>query len=366
MKPKTLILLVVAIGCGLVAAFLASQATGKGQVTTVPIVVTKAEVRQGTFVTDSNVDNLFELKEWTREAVPPNTVTDIKELKKKLVQRTLDPGAPVNKRDVADSEGLAKTLSTGQRAVTLQVTINSAVAGFILPGSHVDLIANMPDPKEPQKIMSKIFLQNVLVLAVNTEDSKPENSKVMQQPGLVTLALSPEDAEKAIRVAKDGVPYMVMRRPDDEKTVKTNGALNAFGRGQSDIEAADTKNLLYAKTSIGEGTVIDSVEKYFDITAVPSNLVPPGAVTDPALVRGVKVEKFLGAKMPLTNDYLVASRGPAKEDRKETTIRGPHKMKIFEGASSKVVEFPAGSEGEVISGGTPIGPRPKDGGSEGK
>jgi len=366
MKPKTMILLVVAIGCGLVAAFLASQATGKGQVATVPIVVTKAEVRQGTFVTDSNVDNLFEMKEWTREAVPPNTVTDIKELKKKLMQRTLDPGAPVNKRDVADSEGLAKTLSSGQRAVTLQVTINSAVAGFILPGSHVDLIANMPDPKEPQKIMSKIFLQNVLVLAVNTEDSKPENSKVMQQPGLVTLALTPEDAEKAIRVAKDGVPYMVMRRPDDDKIARTHGALNAFGRGNTDIEATDSKPILVAKAAISEGTLIDSVEKYFDTASWPANVIPPGAVTDPALVRGQKVEKFLGAKMALTNDYLVASRVTSKEERKETPIRGTHKMKIFEGASSRVVDFPEGAGGEVITGGTPIGPRPKEGGSEGK
>jgi len=364
MKPKTLILLMVAIGCGLVAAFLASQATGKGQVATVPIVVTKAEVRQGTFVTDSNVDNLFELKEWAREAVPPNSIGDIKELKKKLMQRTLDAGAPVNKRDVADSEGLSKTLSTGQRAVTLQVTINSAVAGFILPGSHVDLIANMPDPKEPQKIMSKIFLQNVLVLAVNTEDSKPENSKVVQQPGLVTLALSPGDAEKAIRVAKDGVPYMVLRRPDDEKHIKTLGALTAFGRANNDMEAADTKNVLVAKDSITEGTLIDEVEKYFDSTAIPSNLVPPGAISDAAEVKGKKVEKFLGAKMPVTKEYQIAARIAPKEKEDVQIVKGPHVMKIYQGASRQDVPFTLG--GEVSSGGTPVGPRPKDGGSEGK
>jgi pilus assembly protein CpaB len=365
MKPKTLILLMVAIGCGLVAAFLASQATGKGQVSTVPIVVTKAEVRQGTFVTDSNADSLFEMKEWQREAVPPNSITDIKELKKKLVQRTLDPGAPVNKRDVADSEGLSKTLSAGQRAVTVRVTVDSAVAGFILPGSHVDLIANMADTKEPQKIMSKIFLQNVLVLAVNTDDAKPENSKVVQQPGLVTLALTPEDAEKAIRVSKDGIPYMVLRRPDDEKHVKTTGALTAFGRSNSDSEAVDNKKVLVARGSINEGTLIDDVEKYFDTTEIPANLVPPAAISDPATVKGKKVEKFLGAKMPLTEEYLIAARIAPKEDRKVPQQPKAHVMKIYQGASRQ--DHPVTLDGgEAISTGTPVGPRPKDGGSEGK
>lgn len=368
MKPKTLILLMVAIGCGLVAAFLASQATGKGQVQKVGVVVAKQEVRAGMFITEKNREALFEMKELPQDALPPNAVTDISKLNKKIVQRTIDLGAPVNMvRDVADSAGLANALAPGQRAVTLRVTIDGAGAGFILPGSRVDLICNMPDPKAPQQVMSKIFLQNILVLAINTEDSKPADSKVMAQPGLVTLALSPQDAEKAIRVSKDGVPYMVLRRNDDSDPVKTLGALSAFGRNNTDVETItpDTKNVLVAKKTITEGTTIDKVDEFFEATALPSALVPEGAISNPKDVQGQRV-KFIGAKTPVTHEYLMASTSTVSvKEEPRPVITKPHRMKIFQGATRQDVDFPAPGS-ELISAGTPTGPGVKDGGSEGK
>jgi len=364
MKPKTLILLMVAIGCGLVAAFLASQATGKAQVDRVPVVVTKAEVRQGTFITEKNVGDFFEVQERDRATVPPNTLTDINELKRKLLANTLDQGQMVKKQDVAGYEGLAKTLKAGQRAVTLRVTIDTAVAGFVVPGSHVDLVANMADPKSPQMIMSKIFLQDVLVLAVNTEDSKPAESKVMQQPGLVTLALTPADAEKAIRVSKDGVPYMVLRRPDDDKIAKTNGAVSAFGRSNTDVEApaAETKNVLQAKKAITEGTTIDNVADFFEEAALPAGSVPEGAISNPKDIQGQKV-RFIGAKATLTREYVMSD---TPRINTEPVVVRPKKMTItiWSGPNKQVHDVTPNREGEGIPPGTPSGV--KEGGSEGK
>jgi Flp pilus assembly protein CpaB len=189
---------------------------------------------------------------------------------------------------------------------------------------------------------------------------------VVQQPGLVTLALTPEDAEKAIRVSKDGIPYMVLRRPDDEKHVKTTGALTAFGRSNSDSEAVDSKKVLVARSSINEGTLVDDVDRFFDTTEIPANLVPPAAISDPAMVKGKKVEKFLGAKMPLTEEYLVASRVLPQEAKKEPgPSKVPHRMRIYQGPSKQDHEFNLAESG-VLSTDAPVGPRPKDGGTEGK
>jgi Flp pilus assembly protein CpaB len=363
MKPKTLILLMVAIGCGLVAAFLASQATGKAQVNKLPVVVTKAEVRQGTFITEKNVGDFFEVQERDQATVPPNTVTDINELKRKLLANTLDQGQMVKKQDVAGYEGLAKTLKEGQRAVTLRVTIDTAVAGFVVPGSHVDLVCNMPDAKNPQLIQSRIFLQNVLVLAVNTEDSKPAESKVMQQPGLVTLALYPADAERAIRVSKDGVPYMVLRRPDDDKVVKTYGAVSAFGRSNTDVEttAAEAKKVLVAKKAINDGTTIDNVADFFETKDMPADLAPDNAISNPKEIQGQKV-KFIGAQTPLTRDYVMAT-GRINTDPAPIK-KAPPRMIIWQGPNKQVVDFQPPPEGEAIPPGTTGGS--KEGGSEGK
>jgi Flp pilus assembly protein CpaB len=374
MKPKTMILLMVAIGCGLVAAFLASQATSK-QVDKVKIAVAKKEIPAGMFISEKNREDLFEMREFPRDALPPNPVLEIAKLNKKIVARAIDENSAVNMvRDVTDSTGLTSALKPGERAVTLRVNIEGAGAGFILPGSRVDLVCNMPELKNPQQIMSKIFLQNVLVLAINTEDSKPADAKVMAQPGLVTLALKPEDAEKALRVAKDGVPYMILRRNDDAKIEKTEGALTAYGRKNTDIEnaAPETKKVLVAKKAIDAGTTIAKVEDYFEVAEMPATLVPPGAVSPGAVVK--KVEKYLGPKMPLTEDFLVATAAvPVKEKKEERRlITTPHKLTIWQGASSQVTTFNPEvvngkvGETEVISGGTPIGPSPKDSGSEGK
>jgi Flp pilus assembly protein CpaB len=368
MKPKTLILLMVAIGCGLVAAFLASQATGKGKVDTVKVLVTKKEggIRQGQYITAP--EEFFELADRPVGMVGQTPITDLNEVKNKSMQRTLDQGVVVSKKDVADPEGLVKTLKVGERAMTLPVTPDSAVSGFILPGYRVDLLCKTPDPKDPRQSRSRIFLQDKLVLAVNTSDSKPENERVVQQPIRVTLALLPEEVERVNQAVALGIPTMVLRRPDDNKSVRTSGAVSPFREGGAE-ETADTKNVLVAKIAIDGGTIIDNVDKFFETAPWPAGQVPPGAISDPSKIRpGQKVEKFLGAKMPLTGDYLVAvavKEGKDPPDRVE-----PPKtfyMKIYQGATKQVVPFGPGDE--TIPSGTPIGPRSRPespGGSEGK
>jgi Flp pilus assembly protein CpaB len=370
MKPKTLILLGLAISCGLVAAYLASQATGK-QVEKVRIAVAAEDIEAGKFVSAKNNKDLFRMEEYPRDALPPNPVLDVEKLNKKIVARALDKNTPVNMlRDMGDSASLAGALQPGQRAVTLRVNIEGAGAGFILPGSRVDLLCNMAEPKNPQQVMSKIFLQNVLVLAVNTEDSKPADQKVVAQPGLVTLALTPEQAEMAIRVARDGVPYMILRRNDDAIRVKTEGALSAFGRKNTDIENAppDTKKVLMSTKAIKAGTTIDKVEDYFKVATFPAALAPTGAMSE--LVANTKLEKDIGENVALTKDFLVATAVVVPEKKEERRIPKTHTMTIWSGPTSQVQLFKPDelkTEGtEVISGGTPIGPSPKNDGSEGK
>lgn len=362
MKPRTLILLMVAVGCGLVAAFLTSQLAGKGNVDKIPVPVAKGELRQGTFIREPEL--MFETKEVARELVPPNTILNIQELKNKSLQRTLDAGSMCTKRDLGDADGLGKNLPDGHRAQTIRVTVDSAVAGFILPGSHVDLICMAPDSKDPKQTMAKTFMQNKLVLAVNTDDVRPEGAKVMTAPAFVTLALTPEEVERVVRASRDGIPVMSMRKPGDEKPVPTKGASSPFSRTGMDTDSGvDTKEVYVAKKTIQAGTKITDVDEYFVAKKINADAVSPNAITDKLSIQGETVHRFLDEGQPLTRAYLVKEGGTT--DKGETVVAIPksHTMKIYNGANLSVGTF-----GEIANTTREQAPPPtvKDGGSEGK
>lgn len=366
MKPRTLILLMVAVGCGLVAAFLTSQLAGKGQVDKIKVPVAREVLRQGTFIREPEA--MFETKEVARELVPPNTILDVTKLKNKSLQRTLDAGSMCTNRDLGDTEGLGKNLPEGHRAQTIRVTVDSAVAGFILPGSHVDLVCMVPDSKDPRQTMAKTFLQNKLVLAVNTDDVRPEGAKVMAAPAFVTLALLPEEVERVARASRDGVPVMTMRKPGDDKLVKTAGAATPFGRGSTDTDVGlDTKEVLVAKKPIPAGTKITDADEYFETKKISSDMVPPDAVTDKSRIQGATVHKFLGERLPLTAAYLVKDGGT---DKTEVAVNAPpkfHKMRIYSGANYQDHQFENGVSATREPAPPPtVTPPGKDGGSEGK
>lgn len=363
MKPRTLILLMVAVGCGLVAALLVSQLTAKQNVDKIDVPVAKVEMRPGTFIREPEL--MFEMKPFARELVPPTTITDVKLLRNKSLQRPLEAGSMVMNRDLGDSEGLGKSLPDGLRAQTIRVTVDSAVSGFILPGSsHVDLICMVPDTKDPKQIMAKTFLQNKLVLAVNAEDVKPEGARAMAAPSFVTLALTPDEVEKVARASRDGIPILSLRRPGDDKTVVTKGAVTPFGRTGTDSDGGvDTKEVYVAKKTIQAGTKITDVDEYFVAKKINADAVSPNAITEKTSIQGETVHRFLDEGQPLTRAYLVKESGP---DKGETVVAIPksHRMRIYNGANVSEHGFGMDTTNTTREQAPP--PTIKDSGSEGK
>ncbi len=91
--------------------------------------------------------------------------------------------------------GLTATIPDGMRAVGVKVNDVIGVAGFVVPGSHVDIILSGSPARNGEVEMSKVFLENIQVLAAgqnvtNDANGKPQNVQV------VTLLVTPEDSEK--------------------------------------------------------------------------------------------------------------------------------------------------------------------------
>ena len=79
------------------------------------------------------------------------------------------------------------------RAITVKVNEVVGVAGFLAPGSHVDLLVNIKDDRDTA--ISRVVLERIMVLAVAQEARRPEETKA-RVVNAVTLEVTPEQAEK--------------------------------------------------------------------------------------------------------------------------------------------------------------------------
>src|SRR5208283_196555 len=120
--------------------------------------------------------------------------------------------------------GLASTIPPGSRAVAVRVDEIIGVAGFVVPGQHVDvLISGAPPGGAPGTgTLSKTLLQDVQVLSAGQNlERDPEGKPVSVT--VVNLLVSPEDAETLTLATKETRVQLVLRNPTDAVQVKTTG-----------------------------------------------------------------------------------------------------------------------------------------------
>lgn len=133
----------------------------------------------------------------------------------------LSPGQPVVDRDLAQpgsGPGLASRVPNGMRAIALKSDEVMGVAGFLQPGSHVDVLATyrMSQMAEPS---TATVLQNAEVVAAG-QQTKPDPEGKAVTTTVVTLLLSPQQAERALLASNQGVLHFVLRNSADQ-TIQT-------------------------------------------------------------------------------------------------------------------------------------------------
>jgi len=122
------------------------------------------------------------------------------------------------------SANMPPTITEDMRAVSVRVTEVAGVAGFIVPGAHVDvLVVLRPDGQRDS--ITKVVLRDVQVLTAGTRDNQ-ENDRGGQPiyTTVVTLLLTPTDAETLARATHDGSIVVMPRDPTAQKPAETNGA----------------------------------------------------------------------------------------------------------------------------------------------
>lgn len=116
----------------------------------------------------------------------------------------------------SDGSEVAFPLPPGKRAVTVAVNEVVGVAGFVQPGSVVDVIGTMDIGNTP---FSRIILQDIPVLAIAQDAEHPEDprAKIVSS---ATLAVTPLQAEKVILASERGKIRLAMRNPEETKVLK--------------------------------------------------------------------------------------------------------------------------------------------------
>ncbi len=130
-----------------------------------------------------------------------------------------------------DNFTLAYKVPEGMRAISVNVNEQIEVANLIRPGDFVDVIASFPF--ETQDIgqntiisvgTSETVIQNIQVLALG-QSMALEESKEMELPKTVTLAVTPKDAEKLTFVSEFGSIRLTLRGIGDDKIISGDGVI---------------------------------------------------------------------------------------------------------------------------------------------
>jgi len=157
---------------------------------------------------------------WPKAAIVPGSAQDPSVFVGRGVIQPMEANEPVLESKLAPKDGgagLTTTIPEGMRAVSIRVNDVIAVAGFVVPGSRVDVILSGSPNSSGATDVAKIILENVQVLAAGQNIDQDINGKP-QTVQVVTLLVTPEDSQKLALASIEGRMQLALRNPLDKET----------------------------------------------------------------------------------------------------------------------------------------------------
>ncbi|MBI2807612.1 MAG: Flp pilus assembly protein CpaB [Planctomycetes bacterium] len=213
MKPKTMILAGLAVVCGLGASYMTSRLLAErapAEEEKVEILVAKRNLRVGEPLLKPQ--EMFEKKAVAKENEPPDAIKNFDDLKGKIMKQSRNKGdhiLPANLRNA--NEGL--DIPEGHFAMGMRVNLEGSAHGFAtLPQSRVNIIQTMRGPN-PKASISRILLENVLVLAADLKFNP--DGELASPAQVVTFALKGEEVLKVSLAKELGILTLSLRKLND-------------------------------------------------------------------------------------------------------------------------------------------------------
>jgi len=244
-RVRVFLVLALAMTAGGVFAFGTYnyvQNLPKGNPTSLPtekVVVAASDLDVGAELTRDDV----RLVDWPKASVPQQAFHDPKDVVGRgLVMPVIanEPILPLKLAMEGAGGGLPPAIPPGLRAVSVRVNEVIGVAGYVLPGTRVDVLATVNPTDQHQDITSKVILTNVQVLAAGTKIERDVEKNKPIPVSVVTLLVAPEESERLTLASSEGKIQLALRNPLDKATPNTPGIRPAalLGYGSAPRAAA--------------------------------------------------------------------------------------------------------------------------------
>jgi len=161
------------------------------------------------------------LTDWPASVPLPNAFTKVADLAGRAVIYPVAASEPILEGYLAapgSGIGLTTKIPEGMRATSVKSDEVVGVAGFLFPGSHVDVLVTFRADRLPTP-ETQIVLQDVEVLTVG-QKLEPDPQGKPEAVNVVTLLLTPEDAQKLMLASSQGGIQFVLRNGADHTKVK--------------------------------------------------------------------------------------------------------------------------------------------------
>ena len=129
--------------------------------------------------------------------------------------------------------GLPPVIPAGMRALSVRVNDVVGVAGYVLPGTRVDVVTTLNPTQQQLDITSKVVLTNVLVLAAGTRIERDTDGGKPLAVSVVTLLVDPIEAERLTLASTEGKIQLALRNPLDKTAPVTPGVKPAVLMGSA-------------------------------------------------------------------------------------------------------------------------------------
>lgn len=227
-RTRTILVVVIALLTATAASYGVYRAiqgipVRQVEVATVHAVVAGVHLPVGTLVTKEQV----KLVPWPARNQVPGAFASVEQVVNRGVIQPIGENEPITESKLAPlgaGGGLSPTIPEGMRAISVKVNEVVGVAGFVVPGSRVDVLVTVEDKNGGS--IARAVVSNIQVLTAGTRFDQ-EKAKADAKPiptTVVTLLATPQDAERITLASTEGKIMLTLRNPLDTLPTETQGA----------------------------------------------------------------------------------------------------------------------------------------------
>lgn len=190
------------------------------------VVVASLDIPWGTPLDEQSV----RVVRYPEESVPQGHFQELDALKGRVILANLKKNEPILDSKLAPIDiktgGVSAVMDPNKRAMAVKVNEVVGLPGFVQPGDRVDVMATFEDPKSKAQNdqVTKVVLENTLVLATDTQMERATGEEKPTPVKVITLEVSLEEAEKLAMAENGGKLRLALRSPLNPEVQKTKGA----------------------------------------------------------------------------------------------------------------------------------------------